>query len=43
MFNFEQAHMILDEMVSAGTVYDANKGNILGTVALVSKVGKSTE
>ena len=32
--------MIVDEMVSGGMVYDTNKTNVLGTLALVSKVGK---
>ena len=40
MFNLDKAHMILDEMVASGVVFDANKATALGTVAMVEKVGK---
>lgn len=40
MFNLEKAHMILDEMVANGVVFDANKATALATVHLVEKVGK---
>jgi len=43
MFNLEKAHMILDEMVANGVVYDANKASALATVALVEKAGKEKE
>eukprot|EP00614_Pseudopedinella_elastica_P019332 CAMPEP_0172650678 /NCGR_PEP_ID=MMETSP1068-20121228/242417_1 /TAXON_ID=35684 /ORGANISM="Pseudopedinella elastica, Strain CCMP716" /LENGTH=225 /DNA_ID=CAMNT_0013465047 /DNA_START=153 /DNA_END=831 /DNA_ORIENTATION=- len=43
MFNLEKAHMILDEMVANGVVYDANKSTALQTVALVEKVGKEKD
>mmetsp|Transcript_46983 Transcript_46983/g.60378 ORF Transcript_46983/g.60378 Transcript_46983/m.60378 type:complete len:126 (+) Transcript_46983:176-553(+) len=43
MFNLEKAHMILDEMVANGVVYDANKASTLATIALVEKVGKERD
>jgi hypothetical protein len=43
MFNLEKAHMILDEMVANGVVFDANKASALATIALVEKVGKEKD
>ena len=43
MFNLEKAHMILDEMVANGVVYDANKPTCLQTIAMVEKVGKEKD
>ena len=43
MFNLEKAHMILDEMVANGVVYDANKSSALATIALVEKASNAHE
>jgi len=35
MFNLEKAHMILDEMVLNGTIYETNRNNILAPISLI--------
>lgn len=41
MFNLEKAHFILDEMISSGSIYDANKCNALATVGMVDNIGNA--
>eukprot|EP01102_Stenamoeba_stenopodia_P003214 TRINITY_DN13143_c0_g1_i1.p1 TRINITY_DN13143_c0_g1~~TRINITY_DN13143_c0_g1_i1.p1 ORF type:complete len:144 (+),score=27.14 TRINITY_DN13143_c0_g1_i1:114-545(+) len=35
MFNLEKAHMIIDEMVLNGSIYETNRNNILAPISLI--------
>ena len=43
MFNIHKAHYILDEMVTNGSVVDANKANILRPLNLLDQVLSSED